>query len=93
LLDPRKGQSVSFEPARVQQRKSRKNNASPRKRAITHPAIAKVGELRFFPPHALGILLFDDLLATKVLPFITFILSRRSVGDFITRKGVMQRYT
>jgi hypothetical protein len=29
------------------QRKSRKNNASPRKRAITHPAIGKIAELRF----------------------------------------------
>jgi hypothetical protein len=38
-LDTRKGQSVSFEPARVQQRKSRKNNASSRKKAVTHPAI------------------------------------------------------
>jgi hypothetical protein len=38
------------------QRKSRKNNASARKIATRTPL--------FFPPHAHGIFLFDDLLAT-----------------------------
>jgi hypothetical protein len=62
------------------QRKSRKNNASPRKLSTRTPL--------FFPPHAHGILFFDDFRTTKVLPFITFILNRRSIGDCITRKGV-----
>jgi hypothetical protein len=41
------------------QRKSRKNNASPRKISTRTPL--------FFPPHAHGILFFDDLLATLLL--------------------------
>jgi hypothetical protein len=39
------------------QRKSRKNNASPRKIATRTPL--------FFPPHAHGILFFDDFLSTN----------------------------
>jgi hypothetical protein len=46
----------------------------------------------FFPPHAHGILFFDDFRTTKVLPFITFILNRRSICDCITRKGVDIEY-
>jgi hypothetical protein len=63
------------------QRKSRKNDASPRKIATRTPL--------FFQPHAHGICLFDDLLVMKVLPCITFILNRRSIGDCITRKGIL----
>jgi hypothetical protein len=63
------------------QRKSRKNNASPRKLSTRTPL--------FFPPHAHGICLFNDFMTPKILLGSIVILHTQSIYVFINRKGVI----